>query len=816
MSARGGRTGAPFRLVPGPLREPEEVRLDEAQQRVADRVAAAGHGPLLVLAGPGTGKTTTLVEAVAARVEAGTPPDRILDADVLPTGRPGAPRPDRSPAGPHGRGAVGLDLPRLLPTPSPARPARPRTRGVRCGCCPGPSRTSWCASCSPASRAERAARELARRARVRSRPPEGSPTRCAPCWPGRGSSGLEPADLARLRRRGGPPRLAGGRRRSSTSTSTSSTSSGVARLRRAGPPRGAARRAAPGRGGARGRRYDAVFVDEYQDTDPAQERLLAAIAGDGRDLVVVGDPDQSIYSLPRRRGARASSTSATRFPHRRGAPGRGRWPCGPPGGPAPTCWPPPGRWPGGCRWPEAAWPTPCASTETWSPARVARRAPSRCAPTPRRRRRARRRRRRAAPRPPRGRPALGRDGGAGALRRPVAALPAPRARVPPASPSRSPVRRAAAGSRAGRRAAAAGAAGGRRAGHCSPRRPRRPAAQPARRHGGRPACAASAGSCATRSGRRSPDGSRGRARSSSARRSPSPSGSWRSTTPSSERPPASRPCSAGPGRCRPTAGGRRRAVGAVGRHALAPPARARRLGRRSRRAAARTATSTPSSRCSRPPPGSRTAPSGAVRRTFLEELEAQQIPADTLAERALRGDAVRVLTAHRSKGLEWDLVVVAGVQEGVWPDLRRRGSLLDAEQLDPDGLAPPAGRRPSCSPRSAGCSTSPSPAPATRLVVTAVDSPEDDGDRPSRFAGRARRRRSRARGRAPPRPLTLTALVAELRATAVDPGVDAALRESGSRTSRAARRRTQPTTGTPLVPRSAPRPLVGPRRPHRP
>src|SRR5262249_25955835 len=32
-------------------------------------------------------------------------------------------------------------------------------------------------------------------------------------------------------------------------------------------------------------RYDVVFVDEYQDTDPSQVRLLRRLAGDGRDLV---------------------------------------------------------------------------------------------------------------------------------------------------------------------------------------------------------------------------------------------------------------------------------------------------------------------------------------------------------------------------------------------------------------------------------------------------------------------------------------------------------------------------------------------------
>ena len=66
---------------------------------------------------------------------------------------------------------------------------------------------------------------------------------------------------------------------------------------------------------------------------------------------------------------------------------------------------------------------------------------------------------------------------------------------------------------------------------------------------------------------------------------------------------------------------------------------------------------------------------------FLAEVESQQIPADPMRESELRGSAVRVLTAHRAKGLEWPLVVVAGVQEGAWPDVRRRGSLLEPDRL---------------------------------------------------------------------------------------------------------------------------------------
>ena len=43
-------------------------------------------------------------------------------------------------------------------------------------------------------------------------------------------------------------------------------------------------------------RWAHVTVDEYQDTDPAQQRLLEAIVGDNQDLCVVGDPRQAIYS----------------------------------------------------------------------------------------------------------------------------------------------------------------------------------------------------------------------------------------------------------------------------------------------------------------------------------------------------------------------------------------------------------------------------------------------------------------------------------------------------------------------------------------
>ncbi|MBQ8427652.1 MAG: UvrD-helicase domain-containing protein, partial [Clostridia bacterium] len=43
------------------------------------------------------------------------------------------------------------------------------------------------------------------------------------------------------------------------------------------------------------KKYDYVFVDEYQDVNPVQEKLLAAVSGD--NLFLVGDVKQSIYGF---------------------------------------------------------------------------------------------------------------------------------------------------------------------------------------------------------------------------------------------------------------------------------------------------------------------------------------------------------------------------------------------------------------------------------------------------------------------------------------------------------------------------------------
>ena len=187
-------------------------------------------------------------------------------------------------------------------------------------------------------------------------------------------------------------------------------------------------------------------------------------------------------------------------------------------------------------------------------------------------------------------------------------------------------------------------------------------------------------------------------------------------------------------------------------------------------------------------------------REFLATLVAQQIPADTLAERGARGAAVRLLTAHRAKGLEWRLVVVAHVQQDGWPDLRRRSTLLGADRIGAHGLVPPTTAREALMEERrlfyVACTRA-----RERLVVTAVASAEDDGDQPSRFLDELGVSVEAVAGR-PARTLSMAGLVSELRRTAADPAAGDALRTAAAR--RLARLAAESTGTRPLVPMADP------------
>jgi len=208
---------------------------------------------------------------------------------------------------------------------------------------------------------------------------------------------------------------------------------------------------------------------------------------------------------------------------------------------------------------------------------------------------------------------------------------------------------------------------------------------------------------------------------------------------------------------------------------------------------------------------------GAAPERFFEHLEAQQIPGETRAPNPMRSEAVQVLTAHASKGLEWDLVVAAHVQEGVWPDLRRRGTLLGSDLL----VDIAAGRD------GAGVSTlAPQIAEERRLfyvaatrarrrlVVTAV---AGDDEQPSRFLDEI----DPVEGERPyvsvPRGVHLPDLVATLRAVVCDPGAAAPERQAAAgelgRLARAGVAGAHPDEWWGLSPLSDDGPVADPERP---
>jgi superfamily I DNA/RNA helicase/RecB family exonuclease len=121
---------------------------------------------------------------------------------------------------------------------------------------------------------------------------------------------------------------------------------------------------------------------------------------------------------------------------------------------------------------------------------------------------------------------------------------------------------------------------------------------------------------------------------------------------------------------------------------------------------------------------------------YVSALGQPPTPRDARPE----ADAVAVLSAHSALGREWDFVVIAGLQEGLWPNMIPRGGVLATQQLVDimDGVATPDDR---------GLSTR-APLLAeerhlliaamgrarSRLLVTAVDSDSgDDSMLPSSF-----------------------------------------------------------------------------------
>ncbi|GAA2000608.1 ATP-dependent helicase [Nakamurella flavida] len=176
---------------------------------------------------------------------------------------------------------------------------------------------------------------------------------------------------------------------------------------------------------------------------------------------------------------------------------------------------------------------------------------------------------------------------------------------------------------------------------------------------------------------------------------------------------------------------------------------------------------------------------GAGVQSFLDVVAAEPLTPESRS--AAQGiQAVRVMSAHAAKGLEWQVVVLVGVQEGRWPDLRGRTDLLGADEL----LQAAAGL-PATVSRTAGLLADErrlfyvaATRARSRLVVTAVSAADSE---PSRFLGEL------SDGTAdlpagwpgdawgPRRELQMTGLVAELRRIVGRVGVDEEIAQGAAR-----------------------------------
>ena len=132
---------------------------------------------------------------------------------------------------------------------------------------------------------------------------------------------------------------------------------------------------------------------------------------------------------------------------------------------------------------------------------------------------------------------------------------------------------------------------------------------------------------------------------------------------------------------------------------------------------------------------SRTA--GASLRGLIDHLVTQQLRAAG-PEPAAAAEQVAVLSAHAAIGHEWDLVVIAGLQEGLWPNTIPRGGVLGTQRLLDvlDGIAENASMRAPLLAEERRLLVAAMGRARRRLLVTAVDGEangDDEASMPSPF-----------------------------------------------------------------------------------
>ncbi len=113
---------------------------------------------------------------------------------------------------------------------------------------------------------------------------------------------------------------------------------------------------------------------------------------------------------------------------------------------------------------------------------------------------------------------------------------------------------------------------------------------------------------------------------------------------------------------------------------------------------------------------------------LIDHLGTLQMPA-VGPEPAAAAEQVTVLSAHAALGHEWDLVVIAGLQEGLWPNTIPRGGVLGTQRLLDvlDGVAENASMRAPLLAEERRLLVAAMGRARKRLLVTAVDGEASDG-----------------------------------------------------------------------------------------
>lgn len=121
--------------------------------------------------------------------------------------------------------------------------------------------------------------------------------------------------------------------------------------------------------------------------------------------------------------------------------------------------------------------------------------------------------------------------------------------------------------------------------------------------------------------------------------------------------------------------------------------------------------------------------SGASLRGLVEHVAALQL-ASADPEPVAATEQVRVLSAHAALGHEWDFVAIAGLQDGLWPNTVPRGGVLGTQRLldELDGVTAAASMRAPLVAEERRLLVAAMGRARRRLLVTAIDSDTGGAD----------------------------------------------------------------------------------------